>query len=256
MSWQLNVRVARQRPGDPSVHYDVFTLEVDPDEYVLDVIERIWGQHDRSLMFRHACHHASCGTCGMRVNGAEKLACVTSIRDVTTDGGTLTVEPLRNLPLVGDLVVDPAPMFAALAAIGMPIMRSVEAYGEPGAYNRFEDCIECGLCISACPLMATSSAYLGPAALAAAERVVEERRSADLPSVLDLVDSEEGCWRCHTAFECSEVCPMNVNPAGRIMALRRALMIERIKSLFWRGKTKRPAPTTPTPIAPAASKPH
>ena len=87
-------------------HFKSFQLEIDPDEYVLDGVERIWAFHDRSLIFRHACHHSTCGACGMLVNGSEKLTCITPIRSVTSNGGTLKVEPLRNFPVVSDLVVD------------------------------------------------------------------------------------------------------------------------------------------------------
>ena len=80
--------------------------------------------------------------------------------------------------------------------------------------------------------MGKTSRYLGPAALAAAERMVAEPRVANLTSILRLVDSEDGCWRCHTAYECTEVCPSNVYPAEAIMAPRRRVILGRVKELF------------------------
>ncbi|MEM5776496.1 MAG: 2Fe-2S iron-sulfur cluster-binding protein, partial [Anaerolineaceae bacterium] len=77
-NWHLTFEIFRQKVGKPS-HYDVFPMEVNPDEFVLDVVERIWAFNDRSLTFRHACHHSTCGACGMRVNGVEKLTCITPI---------------------------------------------------------------------------------------------------------------------------------------------------------------------------------
>jgi succinate dehydrogenase/fumarate reductase iron-sulfur protein len=97
-----------------------FELEVDPDEYVLDGVERVWAFHDRSLVFRHACHHSTCGACGMRVNGVEKLTCITTIRSVTRNGGTLRVEPLRNFPVVSDLVVDMSIFYVRLDQARFP----------------------------------------------------------------------------------------------------------------------------------------
>jgi succinate dehydrogenase / fumarate reductase iron-sulfur subunit len=235
MAWQVQFRVFRSSRGEVPAHYDPFTVEIKPDETVLDGIERIWAFQDRTLTFRHACHHASCGSCAMRVNGVEKLSCVTYIQDVTTDGGTLVVEPLRNFPIVGDLVVDVSPMFHRMHEVGMPIIRSAEPLGKPESFNRFENCIECGMCVSACPVMLTSDQYLGPAALAAAQRTIAEPRGVDVRSIWQLADDENSVWRCHTAFECGEVCPSNVDPAGAIMALRRRLILERIKSLFGRG---------------------
>lgn len=233
-NWQVHYRIFRfKRDGSPP-RFDTFLVEIGPEETVLDGIERIWAFHDRSLTFRHACHHASCGTCGVRVNGIERLPCVTTLREISTNGGTLVVEPLRNFPVAGDLVVDPAPLFHSMRAIGMPIVRSVEPAGQPESFHRFENCIECGLCLSACPVAQTDPHFAGPAALAAAERLISEPRGADVSGILRLVDGEEGVWRCHTAFECTEACPSSVNPAGAIMALRARLISDRIRGLFRR----------------------
>src|SRR5574340_1164799 len=104
-AWKVTFKIYRKKDGE-KLHYDSFTIDVDPDEYVLDAIERIWAFHDRTLTFRHACHHSTCGACGMRVNGREKLTCITTFRSVTRDGGACIIEPLRNFPVVSDLVVD------------------------------------------------------------------------------------------------------------------------------------------------------
>ncbi|NMB87562.1 MAG: succinate dehydrogenase/fumarate reductase iron-sulfur subunit, partial [Chloroflexi bacterium] len=103
--WNVTFQVYRQK-GDASHYFQEYPMEVDPDEYVLDGIERIWAFQDRSLTFRHACHHSTCGACGMRVNGVEKLTCITLMREVTQNGGVVRVEPMRNFPVVSDLVVD------------------------------------------------------------------------------------------------------------------------------------------------------
>src|SRR5512141_1263905 len=103
--WQVTFKISRRKAGEPP-QLQNFLMEVDPDEYVLDGVERIWANHDRSLTFRHACHHSTCGACGMLVNGVEKLTCITYIRSVTHNGGTIKVEPMRNFPVESDLVVD------------------------------------------------------------------------------------------------------------------------------------------------------
>ena len=90
--------------------------------------------------------------------------------------------------------------------------------------TRFESCIECGLCVSACPIAGSDPRYAGPAALAAAWRSLEEPRQSSRTDLITLVDAEKGVWRCHAAFECTEVCPSNVDPAGAIMSLRRILL--------------------------------
>ena len=181
---------------------------------------------DQTLAIRHSCFHASCGTCGVRVNGREALACVTSLADL--DAGQVTVEPMANFPVIADLVVDMTSFIDRFpsphpATRGSESPSMAEAPSGIDGYERFEDCIECGLCLSACPVAATDDSYVGPAALAYAQRMLEEPRGANIAPILEWADADNAAWRCHAAFECTEACPSNVRPAQRIMQLRRAL---------------------------------
>ncbi len=245
--WNVTFQVYRQK-GDEAPHFNDFKLEVDPEEYVLDGVERIWAFQDQTLCFRHACHHSTCGACGMRINGVEKLTCITLIRDVTHDGGRIKVEPLRNFPVISDLAVDMGSLYARMEQVGAQSVLQVtqaeierpESYWPEGdrQYIRLSDCIECGLCISACPISNTSSSYVGPAVLAGGQ----QRGVSSNPELFfTLLDCEDGAWRCHSAFECTEVCPSYVDPARRIMALRRQIVSERLKRLF------RPSPKVAAP---------
>ncbi|MBL8059039.1 MAG: 4Fe-4S dicluster domain-containing protein, partial [Anaerolineales bacterium] len=107
---------------------------------------------------------------------------------------------------------------------------------EQRPYNRFENCIECGICLSACPTMSATDQFFGPAGLAAVRRAAQEtaepRRRAQL---LDVADGDHGVWQCHSAYECTEACPQDVDPAGAIMALRRELAGRKLKALFGLG---------------------
>lgn len=215
------LRVFRWRQGDAAPHYDSFRVPVRPRTTVLEALLAIRTRQDPGLTLRHSCLHASCGTCGLRVNGAEVLACVTPIAG---QAEPVTVEPLANLPVVSDLVVDMGDFYDHLVPSGRALVRASElVVGSEGA-GRFEDCIECGLCVSACPVSGSDPGYLGPAALAAAWRVVQEPRGADPAAALDWVDDQNGCWSCHVAMECSRVCPAGVDPAGAVMSLRRRLV--------------------------------
>ncbi len=233
MIWMITLKIARYKPGQPR-HTDTFGVSIDPDRTVLDGIEKVWAEQDRTLTFRHACHHASCGSCAVLVNGLEVLPCIKPIRDVTGPGGTLVIEPLHNFPVVGDLIVDMGPLFEQMRLTDMPIVGSADPLPgqEPGDYRRFENCIECGMCLSACPVVATDSGYLGPAALAAAHQRLSASTNGLSSQALEAVNSEHGLWRCHATFECSAVCPSNVDPAGKIMALRRRMTVERIRMLL------------------------
>jgi succinate dehydrogenase / fumarate reductase iron-sulfur subunit len=240
--WNVTLVIYRQK-GGAAPYYDKFKIEVSPDEYVLDAVERIWAFHDRSLCFAHACHHSTCGACGMRVNGVEKLTCITPIREVTSDGGTMKVEPLRNFPVLSDLAVDMGLLYTRMDGIGhRPVLPLFEEPAGDGApvlkiqtaeddYIRLSDCIECGLCISACPVATTTADYLGPAVLAGAFQH-GINGNGDL---LSMVDNADGVWRCHHAFECNEVCPSYVDPGTKIMDLRKVVIGERIRGLFGSG---------------------
>jgi len=219
-------RVYRFSRGNGPSRFDVFEAEVEPASTVLDALRWIRIHRDPSLAMRHSCLHASCGTCGVRVNGREGLACVTRLADL--DPGRVTVEPMANFPVVTDLVVDMT-SFAERFPSPHPATRTSDFPSSAtvpdgiGAYERFEDCIECGLCLSACPVVATDDTYVGPAALAYAQRMLEEPRGTDVGPILQWADGDNAAWRCHAAFECTEACPSDVRPAQRIMHLRRTL---------------------------------
>ncbi|HKZ85361.1 MAG TPA: succinate dehydrogenase/fumarate reductase iron-sulfur subunit [Anaerolineae bacterium] len=255
MTLEVALKVFRYKAGQPA-RYDTFRVRVPHTASVLDAIEAAWAQHDRSLTFRHACHHASCGSCAMRIDGREKLPCITPVRDVWRGRGDLRIEPLRNFPIVSDLVVDVSGFFQRMSTSGMVITRTAESYlpvaagaadGRPrdarsvtlpegvARVNRFENCIECGICISACPTMAASDKFMGPAALAGIYRArLEAPDEAESTRLLGFADGEHGVWRCHSGWECTEACPQGVDPAGAIMLLRRDLVKHRIRKLFGR----------------------
>ena len=235
------LEVFRYTPADHAPRYDRFRVPVGRRTSVLDALLAVRRLKDPSLTVRHSCLHGSCGTCGMRVSGREVLACVTRLDGLADP---VVVEPLAGMPRVGDLVVDMEGLYRRLEPAGRPLVRASEPTGPEASRlaatgpqldepERLEDCVECGLCLSACPV-AGDDRFLGPAALAAAERVLAEPRGADPRAVLGWVDDAHGAWRCHAAFECSEVCPAGVDPAGAIMRLRRRLLADRLPRLIGR----------------------
>jgi succinate dehydrogenase / fumarate reductase iron-sulfur subunit len=251
MPERLRLRLWRTARADrPTAGFQDADVTVERGrETVLDAIERVWSDVDPSLVFRHACHHASCGTCAVRVDGRERLPCITPLSEVWDGRAVLTVEPLRNIPTIADLAVDPTEQIDRIAAIRFPYVRTVEAEvrcaaaptgvqldADVGTAERFEDCLECLACVSACPVATGSPEYLGPAVLAAAQRVTEEPRHEDINPVLDLVDTDHGIWQCRSAWACSAVCPSGVDPARRIMALRRGVVMGDRGALSDRGQ--------------------
>jgi succinate dehydrogenase/fumarate reductase iron-sulfur protein len=252
---KVPLEIFRYKPGQPA-RYDTFTVEIADTAHVIDAIDIVWAKHDQTLTFRRACHHSSCGSCALRINGVEKLPCIARLTDVWNGKTQVRLEPLRNFPVVSDLVVEVGYFFERMAAAGMTITCEAEGFlpltvdtfavadvlpkvvqlpENLSRFNRFEQCIECGICMSACPTMATDDKFLGPAALAAIYQARQKTGDpATLKHLLGLADGEHGVWRCHSAFECTEACPQAVDPATKIMALRRELALRRLSLLFRR----------------------
>jgi succinate dehydrogenase / fumarate reductase iron-sulfur subunit len=226
-------RVFRFARGDEAPRYEEFAgVPVHAGSTVLESLRWIQVHRDPTLGIRHSCFHASCGTCGLRVNGVEGLACVTPAAGLRV--GPITVEPMANIPVLHDLVVDMDDFTARFPARHPLLRRDETAAGAQvpdglDAFERFEDCIECGLCLSACPVAATDDRYLGPAALAWAQRLVEEPREAEPRDLLAWAGQEHGAFQCHASFECTAACPSDVFPAERIMKLRRELTVRGLR---------------------------
>jgi succinate dehydrogenase / fumarate reductase iron-sulfur subunit len=219
-------RISRFKKGiiDPC-RFDVFEIEIGENASLLDALETIRTTHDASLMYRHSCHHSSCGTCACRINGEERLACTTRIADLGE--GEIVVEPLSGFPVISDLVVDMTGLFRDIEE-GWGYIRASEWNPEsespPGvhSYQRLENCIECGACVSACPAARGFDGFMGPASLAALDRELQ-KRPKKAPELLRAARSERGEGQCIRALRCSAVCPTGVFPARHIMNLRRRL---------------------------------
>lgn len=239
--WRL--RIARRRPGETRARFEEFAVAVGPEATLLDALREIRSHQDSSLTLRYSCAHSSCGTCGMRMNGREVLACTTRLAEAGP--GPIVVEPLANARVEHDLVVDMGALYESLEPAHRPLIRQDEHLSGLGErdvsqpFARYEDCIECGICVSACPITGSDSRYLGPAALTAAWRSVAEPRGADPGEILAWVDDEHGCWRCHASFECTEACPSGADPAGAIMALRQELIRQRLGRIARLGRRER-----------------
>jgi succinate dehydrogenase / fumarate reductase, iron-sulfur subunit len=243
----VTLQIFRYKQGEQP-HYDTFTVQVEETAHVIDLIDAVWAKQDHTLMFRRACHHSSCGSCAIRIDGVEKLPCITRLSEVWDGHSPLRLEPLRNFPIVSDLVVDVSGFFQRMSASDMTITRDAETFlplsvdnldslvqpeevelpDNLSRINRFENCIECGICMSACPTMAIDNKFMGPAGLAAIYRALQTTDDPqEAAHLLALADGEHGVWRCHSAFECTEACPQAVDPAGKIMARRREITANR-----------------------------
>jgi len=233
-SKSITLRISRYNPAhDDSRMFMEFTVPYEKWTTVLDVILDVKKHFDHSVAVRYSCRQASCGSCGMIINGKPKLACFTKISELNSN--IITVEPMNNFPIIRDLAVKFEKMFDIHHKIKPYIIRDdvelesntkefLQSPKEVEQYIQFANCIKCGLCNSACPTMATDSSFVGPQALAQAYRYVADSRDKGKDSRLKIIDESHGIWRCHFAGSCSQVCPKGVDPAMGIQLLRGYLL--------------------------------
>jgi fumarate reductase iron-sulfur subunit len=237
----VTLSVARYRPeaesAPTSQEYEVPFRE---DWAVLDALNYIKDKLDGSLSFRWSCRMGVCGSCGMMVNGYPKLTCATFLADCLP--GPIRVEPLRYFPIVRDLVVDISDFMRKLKKVKPWIVRAAEKPLEEGeylqtpeqldTYKQFSMCINCTLCYAACPVYGLEPSFIGPAAIALAQRYNRDSRDEGAAERMDILSEHDGMWQCTFVGECTKACPKHVDPAGAIQQYKLAGVSHWFKSLF------------------------
>ena len=230
----VTLRIARFNPEyDKERKFMEFNIPYEKWTTVLEVILEVKKHFDHSVAVRYSCRQATCGSCGMIINGKPRLACFTKISELDSD--VVTVEPMNNFPVIRDLAVRFERLFDSHHKIKPYLIHEdseiksnekefLQTPEEVEQYIQFSNCIKCGLCNSACPTMATDSSFVGPQALAQAYRYVADSRDKGKDSRLKIIDESHGIWRCHFAGSCSQVCPKGVDPAMGIQFLRGYLL--------------------------------
>ena len=226
----ITLKISRFNPEhDEASGFMEFNVQYEKWTTVLEAILDVKKHHDHSIAVRYSCRQATCGSCGMIINGKPRLACFTKISEL--DSNTVTVEPMNNFPVIRDLAVKFEKLFDTHQKIKPYLIRDdtelvsdqkefLQSPQEVEQYIQFANCIKCGLCNSACPTIATDSSFVGPQALAQAYRYVADSRDKGKDSRLKIIDDSHGIWRCHFAGSCSQVCPKGVDPAMGIQLLR------------------------------------
>lgn len=231
-------RVARTN-SDGTRRYQTYEVPEGDRMTVLDGLLHIQRHLDRTMTFRYNCRAMMCGTCGVRVNGTERLACSTRLSAIPA--ATVIVEPLRYLPVIQDLMVDFEPFFDAWRTV-QPGFVPGAAHEEPAriapdaperqVIDRHRECISCGICFSSCEVVGISPGFVGPAAMNRAFCMIHDSRDEGREQRLSVLDSEQGCWRCHTHTTCTELCPKGLDPTGAIEEMKRLLARRSIASVL------------------------
>ncbi|MBL1105750.1 succinate dehydrogenase iron-sulfur subunit [Streptomyces sp. 5-8] len=232
----VTFRVRRFNPEvSAEATWEDFQLEIDPKERVLDGLHKIKWDLDGTLTFRRSCAHGICGSDAMRINGRNRLACKTLIKDINPEK-PITVEPIKGLTVLKDLVVDMEPFFQAYRDV-MPFLVTKET-NEPTRERlqsvedraRFDDttkCILCAACTSSCPVFWNDGQYFGPAAIVNAHRFIFDSRDEAGEQRLEILNDRDGVWRCRTTFNCTDACPRGIEVTKAIQEVKRALITRR-----------------------------
>jgi fumarate reductase iron-sulfur subunit len=220
--------------GAATGRFQAFRVLRRENQTVLDVVTDIQRDHDPTLAYRFACRVGMCGSCAMVVNGRPRWTCRTRVAAALGAATVLRLEPLRNFPVVRDLAVDMRDFFDK--------WRDAKGHFEPGAQPPADfavvppaspqrqaadagiECIGCGICHSACDVVAWDRDYLGPAALNRAWTLVNDVRDRANAARMDAVSAGSGCHQCHVHMNCTQFCPKGLAPTYAIAGLKRTMV--------------------------------
>lgn len=213
---EVKLRVFRYNPEiDKRSHYETYTVEAEPTDQVLDLLNRVKWEHDGTLAYRRSCAHGICGSDAMRINGVNRLACKVLVKDV---GTRITVEPILGLPVIKDLIVDMEPFFEHYRSIQPylindeppPLQERLQSQEQRARYDDTTKCILCAACTTSCPSFWASGEYVGPAAIVQAHRFIFDSRDRGAQERLQTLNDRMGIWRCHDIFNCTDACPREI----------------------------------------------
>ncbi|GAB4215500.1 MAG: succinate dehydrogenase/fumarate reductase iron-sulfur subunit [Synechococcales cyanobacterium] len=228
---QVEFRIIRQLPPAPPT-VQSYHLDIDPKLTILDGILRLKAEQDGTLAFRKNCRNMICGSCAMRVNGQAGLACQQHIEEALQDG-VITLAPLGNLPVVKDLVVDMADFwdnlervdpFVSPASRQLPEREFRQLPAQRDPLNAASNCILCGACYSDCQSRAANPQFVGPHALAKANRLIKDNRDGQGKRRVRFLNSGSGVWGCTRCQNCAVVCPMGVEPLEQITQIKQDIL--------------------------------
>ena len=229
----ITVKIKRFNPEqDARPYWQEFRLEVNPADRVLDVLNTIKWEHDGSLTFRRSCAHGICGSDAMLIDGVNRLACKLLVRNL---GSTITIEPIRGLTVLKDLIVDMEPFFDSFRAVlpyfinddPPPPAERLQSVEDREVFDASTKCILCACCTTSCPVYWTNGRYLGPAAIVNAHRFIFDSRDQGTPQRMERLGQANGLWRCRTAYNCTEACPRDIPITRAIEEVKREMLWRR-----------------------------
>ncbi len=219
---------------DKEPHYDIFEIEAEPNDRILDCLNKIRWQQDSTLSFRMSCAHGICGSDGLTINSQSALACQKLVKDYDFTKEIL-IEPLKYFRVVKDLIVDLNPFFERIKSITPKAVQTTVNLGKERIQSiqersRFDDalkCILCGCCYGACPVMTEQDQeFVGPAAILREQRYIFDSRTPDTKERLQILKKPHGVWGCKSYYMCTVVCPKKIKVTEAILRTKKKIIQE------------------------------
>ncbi|HEV3472449.1 MAG TPA: succinate dehydrogenase iron-sulfur subunit [Actinomycetota bacterium] len=230
----VRLRILRFNPErDTEPHFENYTVEAEPMDRLLDCLHKVKWYEDTSLALRRSCAHGICGSDAMVINGVNALACKVLVQDLKQP---ITVEPIRGLPVMKDLIVDMEPFFAGYRAVKPwlitdaherePARERLQSQDDRERYDDTTKCILCAACTTSCPIFWADEEYVGPAAIVNAHRFIFDSRDAGGRERLEILSHKDGAFKCRTVFNCTDACPRGIKVTQAIQEVKRAALFD------------------------------
>jgi succinate dehydrogenase / fumarate reductase iron-sulfur subunit len=234
---KVKLKIYRFNPEtDKEPHFDTFTVEADPNERILDCLNKVRWEQDSSLAYRMSCGHGICGSDAVTINGIAALACQKLVKDYENKE-ELLIEPLKYFPVIKDLNVDLEPFYERIKAINPNVPEKPldppmdkERLQSEEERSRIDDavkCILCGCCVGSCPVMLEQEPrFIGPAAILRAQKYIFDSRSTDVAERMKVMEKPYGIWGCKSYYMCTMVCPKKIKVTEAILKTKKKIIQE------------------------------
>jgi len=236
---KVKMKVYRFNPeSDKQPHYDIFEVDAQPNDRLLDCLNKIRWEKDSSLTYRMSCGHGICGSDAMNINGMPALACQKLVQDYDCTK-EIVIEPLKYFPAIKDLTVDMKLFFERIKSIqpnsaplqpqNLPQKERLQTAEERGRINEAVKCILCGCCVTACPvILEQEPQFIGPAAVLREEKYIYDSRTSTEDTVerMRVMEKSYGIWGCKSYYMCTIVCPKGIKVTEQILKTKKKIIQE------------------------------
>jgi len=234
---KITLKIYRFNPEiDKQPHYDVFAVEANPNDRILDCLNRIRSEQDSSLTYRMSCAHGICGSDALEINGIPVLACQKLVKDYDYTK-ELLIEPLRFFTTIKDLIVDLEPFFKRIESIHPNTTTQIletrlekehlQTAKERSEIDDAVKCILCGCCVAACPvILEQEQRFIGPAAILRAQKYIFDSRTTDVKERMQIMENPFGVWSCKSYYMCTVVCPKKIKVTEQILKTKKKIIQE------------------------------